>query len=51
MLIGGGQAKLGGGLENGFYVQPTVLEGHNKMRVFQEEIFGPVLVRHPVQGR
>ena len=43
VLIGGGQAKLGGGLENGFYVQPTVLEGHNKMRVFQEEIFGPVL--------
>ena len=43
VLIGGGQAKLGDGLENGFYVQPTVLEGHNKMRVFQEEIFGPVL--------
>jgi aldehyde dehydrogenase len=43
VLIGGGQTKLGGELENGFYVQPTVLEGHNKMRVFQEEIFGPVL--------
>jgi aldehyde dehydrogenase len=43
VLIGGHQARLGGGLENGFYMQPTVLEGHNKMRVFQEEIFGPVL--------
>ena len=43
VLIGGGQAKLGGDLDNGFYVQPTVLEGHNKMRIFQEEIFGPVL--------
>ena len=43
VLIGGGQAKLGGELDKGFYVQPTVLEGHNKMRVFQEEIFGPVL--------
>ena len=43
MLIGGGQAHLGGDLEKGFYVQPTVLEGHNKMRIFQEEIFGPVL--------
>ena len=43
VLAGGGQAKLGGGLDKGFYVQPTVLEGHNKMRIFQEEIFGPVL--------
>ena len=43
VLIGGEQANLGGDLKNGFYVQPTVLEGHNKMRVFQEEIFGPVL--------
>ena len=43
VLIGGGQAKLGGDLDKGFYVQPTVLEGHNKMRIFQEEIFGPVL--------
>ena len=43
VLIGGGQAHLGGDLEKGFYVQPTVLEGHNKMRIFQEEIFGPVL--------
>ncbi|MBV8592499.1 MAG: aldehyde dehydrogenase family protein, partial [Acetobacteraceae bacterium] len=43
VLIGGKQARLGGDLEKGFYVQPTILEGHNKMRVFQEEIFGPVL--------
>ena len=43
VLIGGAQAKLGGALDKGFYVQPTVLEGHNKMRIFQEEIFGPVL--------
>jgi len=43
VLIGGGQAKLGGALDSGFYVQPTGLEGHNRMRVFQEEIFGPML--------
>jgi aldehyde dehydrogenase len=42
-LIGGHRANLGGDLAEGFYVEPTVLEGHNKMRVFQEEIFGPVL--------
>ena len=42
-LIGGERAQHGGDLEGGFYVQPTVLEGHNKMRVFQEEIFGPVV--------
>ena len=42
-LIGGARAQLGGDLEGGYYVQPTVLEGHNKMRVFQEEIFGPVV--------
>ncbi len=42
-LCGGKRAQLGGDLEGGFYVEPTVLEGHNKMRVFQEEIFGPVV--------
>ena len=42
-LIGGERAHLGGDLEGGYYVQPTVLEGNNKMRVFQEEIFGPVV--------
>lgn len=43
VLIGGERAHHGGDLEGGYYVQPTVLEGHNRMRVFQEEIFGPVL--------
>jgi aldehyde dehydrogenase len=43
LLCGGSQAKLGGDLEGGFYVQPTLFKGHNKMRIFQEEIFGPVL--------
>ena len=42
-LCGGKRAQLGGDLDGGFYVEPTVLEGHNKMRVFQEEIFGPVV--------
>jgi aldehyde dehydrogenase len=42
-LTGGEQVHLGGDLENGFYIQPTVFSGHNKMRIFQEEIFGPVL--------
>jgi aldehyde dehydrogenase len=43
VLTGGGAKKLEGDLSKGFYVQPTILKGHNKMRVFQEEIFGPVL--------
>jgi aldehyde dehydrogenase len=43
VLVGGNRAHLGGELEGGYYFQPTVLKGHNKMRVFQEEIFGPVL--------
>jgi aldehyde dehydrogenase len=43
ILIGGARAELGGELSGGYYVQPTVLRGHNKMRVFQEEIFGPVV--------
>lgn len=42
VLTGGAANKLKGDLANGFYIQPTILEGHNKMRVFQEEIFGPV---------
>lgn len=42
-LIGGGKADLGGELSGGYYLEPTVLFGDNKMRVFQEEIFGPVL--------
>ncbi|MBB3174248.1 aldehyde dehydrogenase [Endobacter medicaginis] len=43
LLIGGSAASLDGDLAGGFYVQPTVFRGHNKMRIFQEEIFGPVL--------
>ncbi len=43
VLTGGDAAHLGGDLANGFYIQPTILKGHNKMRVFQEEIFGPVV--------
>ena len=43
VLAGGSRAVLDGELKDGFYVQPTVLLGNNKMRVFQEEIFGPVV--------
>ncbi len=43
LLIGGARAHLPGELSGGYYVQPTVFKGHNKMRIFQEEIFGPVL--------
>ncbi|MBN8483145.1 MAG: aldehyde dehydrogenase family protein [Sphingomonadales bacterium] len=43
VLIGGGVAQLPGDLAGGFYIQPTVFKGHNKMRIFQEEIFGPVV--------
>lgn len=43
VLTGGSVNKLEGELENGYYVEPTIFKGHNKMRIFQEEIFGPVL--------
>jgi aldehyde dehydrogenase len=43
LLAGGGRNVLSGDLAGGFYVEPTVFLGHNKMRIFQEEIFGPVL--------
>ena len=43
VLIGGERNILDGELAEGYYFEPTVLKGHNKMRVFQEEIFGPVL--------
>lgn len=43
VLAGGEAAKLDGDLADGFYIKPTLLKGHNKMRVFQEEIFGPVV--------
>jgi aldehyde dehydrogenase len=43
LLIGGERPALDARLTGGYYFEPTVLKGHNKMRVFQEEIFGPVL--------
>ena len=43
LLAGGHRAQVGGEFADGYYFQPTVLKGDNKMRVFQEEIFGPVL--------
>src|SRR5690349_4559386 len=43
VLAGGARANLAGDLAEGFYVQPTVFSGNNKMRIFQEEIFGPVV--------
>jgi len=43
VLTGGERNKLDGDLEGGYYVKPTIFEGHNKMRIFQEEIFGPVV--------
>jgi aldehyde dehydrogenase len=42
-VLCGGKAAYNEGLAGGFYIQPTILKGNNKMRVFQEEIFGPVL--------
>ena len=43
VLCGGDVARLGGDLAGGYYVQPTLFKGHNDMRIFREEIFGPVL--------
>ncbi|PKM27563.1 MAG: aldehyde dehydrogenase [Gammaproteobacteria bacterium HGW-Gammaproteobacteria-13] len=43
LLTGGAAERLNGNLADGYYIQPTLLKGHNKMRVFQEEIFGPVV--------
>ena len=43
VLTGGASERLAGDLSTGYYIQPTLLKGHNKMRVFQEEIFGPVV--------
>jgi aldehyde dehydrogenase len=42
-VLAGGAAAYNEGLEGGYYIQPTILKGNNKMRVFQEEIFGPVV--------
>ncbi|OBI85001.1 aldehyde dehydrogenase [Mycobacterium sp. 1245805.9] len=43
VICGGERAELGGDLAGGYYMQPTIFGGHNKMRIFQEEIFGPVV--------
>jgi aldehyde dehydrogenase len=43
VLIGGDKEQLGADLNSGYYIQPTLLKGTNDMRVFQEEIFGPVV--------
>jgi aldehyde dehydrogenase len=43
LLAGGERNILEGDLKDGYYVKPTVFKGHNKMRIFQEEIFGPVV--------
>ena len=50
LLIGGERAHLGGELEGGYYFQPTVFKGRNDMRIFQEEIFGPVLAVTTFKG-
>lgn len=42
-VLTGGEAAFNEGLEGGYYIKPTILKGNNKMRVFQEEIFGPVV--------
>ena len=43
VLCGGNVAKINSGLEKGNYIEPTIFEGKNNMRIFQEEIFGPVV--------
>src|ERR1700758_5069036 len=43
IITGGERAELGGDLAGGYYMQPTIFSGNNKMRIFQEEIFGPVV--------
>lgn len=43
LLAGGARNNLPGDLAGGYYVKPTVFRGHNRMRIFQEEIFGPVV--------
>ncbi|MBS1564971.1 MAG: aldehyde dehydrogenase, partial [Bacteroidetes bacterium] len=42
VLCGGDAFHINSGLEHGYYIQPTIFRGHNRMRIFQEEIFGPV---------
>jgi len=43
VLAGGGKAAVGSDIAGGYYIQPTIFRGHNRMRIFQEEIFGPVV--------
>ncbi|HHF3092015.1 TPA: aldehyde dehydrogenase family protein [Vibrio diabolicus] len=43
VVFGGGVSEQPESISQGYYIQPTMLEGHNKMRIFQEEIFGPVI--------
>jgi len=43
LLTGGVRPSMDGALKDGFYISPTIFKGHNKMRIFQEEIFGPVV--------
>ena len=43
LVTGGERTELGGDLAGGYYMQPTIFSGNNKMRIFQEEIFGPVV--------
>ncbi|WPE16126.1 aldehyde dehydrogenase family protein [Candidatus Thioglobus autotrophicus] len=43
LILGGGVAQVGSEFGNGYYVEPTLLKGDNKMRIFQEEIFGPIV--------
>jgi aldehyde dehydrogenase len=50
VLTGGARADLGGELSGGYYVEPTIFAGNNTMRIFQEEIFGPVISVAPFDG-
>ncbi|EMR13431.1 Aldehyde dehydrogenase [Methylophaga lonarensis MPL] len=43
LLMGGNVEQLGAEFDSGYYIEPTLMKGHNKMRIFQEEIFGPVV--------
>ena len=49
VLTGGARLAMNGDLKDGYYMQPTVFEGTNRMRIFQEEIFGPVLSVTPFE--
>ncbi|MEG8026236.1 aldehyde dehydrogenase family protein [Sphingomonas aurantiaca] len=42
-MTGGERAQHDGEFSDGYYMEPTIIEGNNRMRVFQEEIFGPVV--------